>query len=148
MSGRGFSLVETVVAVGVLTVTAGLAAAGWQRFRDAVGLESGLRQVAADLQAARTLALASAGAVRLVFQAGAAGYVRERADDAGVFRVDATRTLPAGVRIAAINSEGDLAFSSRGTAENGTLTLRGRHGVRRAVVLNQRGRVTVQAAGS
>lgn len=150
MRGRrtGFSIVELMAALGILGVLVGGAVLGWARVADALRLDAGLRQLAADLQEARTLAVASASGVRVVFQVGSRVYRRERQDDAGVYAFRATRTLPEGVRIAGANSGGDLVFTSRGQAENGTIVLVGRRGVTRSLVLNQRGRVTVLQADS
>jgi hypothetical protein len=53
------------------------------------------------------------------------------------------RELPRGIRIADVNSGGDLVFSARGNAENGTVVLVDGRGLHATLRLNQRGRVTV-----
>jgi len=114
----------------------------------ALQLDAAAHEVSAELGAARDLAVASASAVRLVFPVGGDRYRRERAGDDGIYRLDRERALPSGIVIADANSGGVLSFSARGGAENGTIVLGDRRGVRRAVRLNQRGAVTVLAAGA
>jgi prepilin-type N-terminal cleavage/methylation domain-containing protein len=143
-----FSLLELLVALALVSVVLGTAALAWPRFDAAMQLDSGLHQIAADLHAAQTLAIASASRVRLVFVAGSDVYRRERVDDDGTYRQDLTRRLPSGIQVVTVNSGGDLVFSARGQGENGTVTLVDRRGTQRAVRLNQRGRITILAAGS
>lgn len=142
-----FSLLELLATLAILSVAAGSAILVWPRVDAALQLDAGLHQLATDLQAARSLAIASASRVRLVFQSETDTYRRERADDAGIYRTEARRVLPRGITVADVNSGGDLAFSPRGQAENGTIVLADGRGVRRALRLNQRGRITILAAG-
>lgn len=144
---HGFSVVELVIALGLTAVLGGMAALAWPRIDAAMQLDAGVQQLAADLHAAQTLAIASAARVRLVFTLGSSRYRRERADDAGTYRRDLERELPRGIRVGDVNSGGDLVFTARGQGENGTVTLEDRRGVRRGVRLNQRGRVTVLRVG-
>ncbi len=143
-----FSLLELLVALGLASVVLGTAALTWPRVNAAIQLDSGLHQIAADLHAAQTLAIASASRVRLVFTPGTDVYRRERVDDGGIYRQDLTRRLPPGIHVVAVNSGGDLVFTARGNGENGTVTLGDGCGTNRAIRLNQRGRVTILAVGS
>jgi hypothetical protein len=88
------------------------------------------------------VAIASAARARLTFARGAARYRVERADDAGA-APDAERACRAASAIADVNSGGDLVFSARGNAENGTVVLVDRRGLHASLRLNQRGRVTI-----
>ena len=142
-----FTLLELLTTVALVSVLTGGAALAWPKIDAALQLEAGLDQVAADLHAARTLASASASRVRLVFRSGASTYRWERADDTGTYSLADSRELPRGIAVADINSGGDLTFSARGQAENGTLVLVDRRGVRRSLRLNQRGRITILRAG-
>lgn len=142
-----FSLLELLATLAILSTLAGGAVLVWPRVDAALQLEGGLHQLAADLQAAHGLAVASASRVRLVFQSGTASYRRERADDTGTYRTEATRVLPRGITVAEVNSGGALVFSPRGQAENGTVVLADTRGVRRALRLNQRGRITILPVG-
>jgi prepilin-type N-terminal cleavage/methylation domain-containing protein len=138
-----FSLLELLLALALASILLGMTALAWPRVEAAVQLDAGLQQLAADLHAAQTLAIASASQVRLVFTPGTDRYRRERADDRGTYRYDLERRLPRGIRITDVNSGGDLTFTARGQGENGTVTLGDRRGTRRSLRLNQRGRVTL-----
>lgn len=142
-----FTLVELVVTLGAASVVLATAALAWPRVDAALRLDAGLHQVAVDLQAARTLAVASACRVRMVFTPGADRYRREQADEHGTYHRDLDRSLPAGIRVVTVNSGGSFVFSARGQAENGTITLADQRGTTRALRLNQRGRVTLLPAG-
>ena len=139
----GFTLLELVTVLAVLGIVAGVASLAWPRFEAALRLDAATHQLAADLHDARVMAVASAARARLTFTRGAARYRVERADDAGAWHPTAERALPRGIRIADVNSGGDLVFSARGNAENGTVVLVDRRGLHASLRLNQRGRVTI-----
>ncbi|MCC6766123.1 MAG: hypothetical protein IT293_15805 [Deltaproteobacteria bacterium] len=140
----GFTVVELAVVMGALGILAAGAVLGWARLEPVFRLDAATHALAADLHDARVRAVASAARARLVFTRGAASYRVEGADDEGTFHLTALRTLPRGVRIADANSGGDLVFSPRGMAENGTVVLVDRRGLRATLRLNQRGRVTIE----
>lgn len=139
----GFTLVELVATIGVAALVAGGGALAWARLEPVFRLDAATHQLAADLHDARVLAVAAAARTRLVFTRGAPSYRVERADDAGAFRLVALRALPRGVRVADANSGGDLVFTARGNAENGTVVLVDRRGLHASLRMNQRGRVTI-----
>jgi type II secretory pathway pseudopilin PulG len=144
---EAYSMIELVVALGLTSILLGTAVLAWPRLDAAMQLDSGLYQIAADLHAAQTLAVASAGRVRVVFTMGSAHYRREHADDQGDYHLDVNRVLPRGIRVVDVNSGGDFIFSARGQAENGTITLGDRRGTHRMLRVNQRGRLTLLAVG-
>ena len=139
----GFTLLELMTVLAVLGIVASVAALAWPRFEAAVRLDAAAHQLAADLHDARVVAIASAARARLTFIRGDVRYRVERADDDGSWRPSAVRDLPRGIRIADVNSGGDLVFSARGNAENGTVVLVDGRGLHATLRLNQRGRVTV-----
>ncbi len=139
----GLTLIELIVALTLVGAVAAGGALAWPRIEAALRLEAAVRQVAADLHEARILAIASAARVRLVFFRGGATYRVESADDDGAYHLTARRALPRGIRVDDVNSGGDLVFSPRGNAENGTVVLADRRGVHASLRLNQRGRVSV-----
>lgn len=135
-------MLELVVVMAIVVVVAAGSALVWPRIEAALALETGLHQLASELRVARALAVASAGRVRIVLRAGDGRYRRERANDGG-FETDRRGDLPRGIAVAAVGSGGDLTFSGRGDGENATVVLADRRGVRRTLVLNQRGRMTI-----
>jgi len=140
---RGFTVLELAIALALIAVAAGTAALVWSRIAAALRLEAGIHQLAADLHDARVVAVASASRTRLAFVRGQTSYRIERADDDGTFHLAMRRPLPRGLRVDDANSGGDLVFSARGNAENGTVVLVDERGVRASLRLNQRGRVTI-----
>lgn len=142
----GFSLIDLLVALAVAAVVVGTAVLGWARVDAAMQLDTGLHQVAVDLQAARTVAIASAHRVRVVFTVGSDRYGRDLADDAGQYHRDVDRILPRGIRVLTANAGAMVVFSARGDAQNATITLADPRGTSRALVINQRGRITILAA--
>jgi prepilin-type N-terminal cleavage/methylation domain-containing protein len=148
-SGRcGLTVVELMATLAVLGILLGGGVLAWPRIAATLRLESALHQLSADLAASRVLAVAAATRTRVTFARGATSYRLERAGDDGTFRLAARRALPDGVRVDDVNSGGDLVFSARGNAENGTVVLGDERGVQARVILNQRGRVTITRAGA
>jgi prepilin-type N-terminal cleavage/methylation domain-containing protein len=143
----GFSLVELVIVLAVAAVLAAGATLAWSRTAAALTLDRAVHQLAADLRGAQTLARASARRTRIVVVRGTGGYRREHERAPGDWVVDATFGLPPRITVADANSGGALAFSARGDGENGTIVLVDVRGSRRGVRLNQRGRLTLLAAG-
>jgi len=147
-AGRGFTALELLLTLALAGVVAAGAALVWPQVDAALRLEEGVHQLVADLHDTRVLAIASAAKARLVFVRGGGSYTLERADDAGAYHPSARRWLPRGVHVDDVNSGGDLAFTARGNAENGTVVLADTRGVRASVKLNQRGRVTIDRSGT
>ena len=147
MRHGGFTVVELLTAIAVLGIVLGTSGLAWPPIAAALRLEAASHQLAADLASSRALAVAAATRTRLTFVRGAATYRVERADDDGAFRTSLRRDLPRGVRVADVNSGGDLVFTARGNGENGTVVLGDARGAEVRVVLNQRGRVTITRTG-
>jgi type II secretory pathway pseudopilin PulG len=139
----GFTVVELVVVLGVLGVVVAAGALAWPRIEAALRLEAGIHQLAADLRTTRSRAIASSARARVVFTPGGARYRLEHADADDAFILTAERRLPDGIRVSDANSGGDLVFTGRGNAENGTVVLVDRRGLHASLRLNQRGRVTI-----
>ncbi|MBY0280359.1 hypothetical protein K2Z84_33925 [Candidatus Binatia bacterium] len=134
---RGTSLVETVLVLAVASILAG---AAWPRVADlldTVELRSACVRFASALARGRVAALTEGRSWRLRLD-GSSHFVLAPLDG------DASpEALPARVFFAAATSGGDVRFFSSGLADNASFTL-GVGDARRRVVVNQRGRVTVE----
>ena len=134
---RGASLVEMVVVLALGSVLLGAAWPSVARFVETVELRSATLRFAAALARGRVAALTEGRTWHL------------RLADARSFvlaPVDADQPperLPSGSFFAAATSGGDVRFFSSGLADNATFTL-GAGDARRRVIVNQRGRVTVE----
>ena len=133
----GASLVETVVMLGVAGILLGAAWPHAADFLDVVELRSAAVRFAAALSRGRTAALTEGRAWRLRID-GTSRFVMAPLDD------DAPpERLPDGVFFAGATSGGDVRFFPSGLVDNATFTL-GVGDARRRVIVNQRGRVTVE----
>jgi prepilin-type N-terminal cleavage/methylation domain-containing protein len=135
---RGVTLLELLVTLAVIGL---MAVAAWPRLTAmGAGLElrAGVMRLASAFLRARTAALARGRAweVRVLddrtFAVGAVGEAAVRTE------------LPPGVRFVRSTAGGVVRFSPSGRAGNATLVLAA-SGLRRSVVVNQRGRVSVRA---
>jgi len=135
---RGVTLLELLVLLGLFSVLAGAAAPYASQMMGALELRAGALRVASGFSRARFAALAHGRPWRVRVVGPAAFEVGAEGEEPG--RI----ALPGRVRFVGATSGGDVRFRPNGWAENATFTL-GRGNEMRAVVVNQRGRVTVRA---
>lgn len=153
----GFTLVELVAILSVLGVLGSLAFLQLQPLLAQVRLNSGARQVAADLQVTRMKAIAQNRRFRVTFRLATGDYVVDREDGAAWRRLilhghttngvdSAAIPLPSGVSIADVNSGGDVIFVPRGHVDGGiTITLSSQAGAgAQRVIVNLAGRVRIE----
>lgn len=134
---HGASLVETVL---VLAVTGIVLGAAWPRaadLLDVIELRSASIRLATALARGRSAALAEGRAWRLRVDGPTRFVVAPLDGDA------APQALPGQAFFASATSGGDVRFFPSGLADNATFTL-GAGEARRRVVVNQRGRLTVE----
>jgi hypothetical protein len=105
----------------------------------AVRLPLAARQLATDLGVARATAVLRNTRASVTFVTGGYTVAYEIGEPARV-----AATLPAGVRVLTTPVSGTLRFFPSGGADNGTVVLAGPGGRRRAVVVNQRGRIVIR----
>ena len=142
---RGLTLLELLVALGVVAVLAGIAVLEHQAIRARLALHLAAQQVASDVRVSRTRAVAENVSQRLAFASGADTYVTQRRS--GGRYVDAgQRRLPGGVRVVDCSArDSAMSFTPRGTASSfGTLIIENERGERRGVIVDIAGRVRVQ----
>lgn len=154
---HGLTLLEVTVAFVLLSIFVGIVFLGLQPFLARSRVHTAARQVASDLQFARTKAIAQNCRFRITFRADTQDYIVDR-DGEGTWQrhllhshstaevVNATISLPPGVRITAVNSGGDVIFLPRGSVDGGmTVTLGTSTGeATKQVIVNLAGRVRIE----
>ena len=136
---RGTSLVEMVVALAVAGIVLAAASPRAADLLDTIELRSASVRFAAALARGRAAALSEGRSWRLHLDGISRFVLAPLDDDAGV----AAEPLPTRVFFASATSGGDVRFFSSGLVDNATFTL-GVGDARRRVIVNQRGRVTVE----
>ena len=135
--GVGSGLVETVVALAILALLVAIATPVVSSVLAGVQLRSGTTRLCAALLRGRAAALAEGRPWELRLSSGDAFATGP------VGGVAVEEHLPRGVVFAGATSGGRVRFSPAGSAENATFVLSA-SGRERRVVLNQRGRITVE----
>ncbi|HEY8515363.1 MAG TPA: GspH/FimT family pseudopilin [Candidatus Binatia bacterium] len=136
---RGASLIETVVAVALVGVVLGVAWPSLASYREAAELRAATLRLAAAMARGRTAALTE-GRTWLLRLDGPRRFVLSPLDES----LDAPpEELPPDTFVADATSGGDVRFFPSGLADNATFTL-GAGDQRRRVIVNQRGRITVE----
>lgn len=154
---RGFTLAELLVVLGVLALLGSIAFVQLPPMLAQARLNSGVRQIAADLQAVRARAIAQNRRLRVTFRTSTHDYLVEIEDGASWTQLmlhshtaeeadAAFVALPPGVRITAVNSGGTVIFMPRGNVDAGMTVTLGAAAVAdtRKVVVNLAGRVRIE----
>ncbi|HZR82087.1 MAG TPA: hypothetical protein VFD92_13405 [Candidatus Binatia bacterium] len=132
----GWSLLECLVGIGVAAIVAAATVPGLARSLASVRLRTASLAVAAALARGRAGALAEGRTWEFRIVASDAFEVAALGSSA------AREKLPAGAEFGPATSGGTVRFTQSGTAENATIALR-LAGQETSVVINQRGRVTL-----
>jgi len=144
---RGFTLLELLTALALVTVLTGIALLGFARTLAGWRLSAAARQVVMDLKLTRARAILDSATHRLRFPVPGASYQHERQRPSGAYEpVGPPTQLPADIQVVDCTGAGSgISFRPRGTAGAfGTVTLRNRDGDQRAVVIDIVGRTRVQ----
>jgi len=154
---RGLTLFEVAFVLAVLAILGAIAFLQIQPFISRVRLYTGARQINGDLQFTRSKSISQNRRFRVTFRAATNDYIVERQENGTWYRhflhghsneevADATVAFPAGVRVVAVNSGGDVTFLPRGSVDGGiTITLGMTTGEEtRQVIVNLAGRVRIE----
>lgn len=141
----GFTLLELVVVLSLLTALAGIAVLGHAALRDRLALWTAARQVAMHLNLTRLQAIRDNVDRQLVFTPASERYQPQRLQGSTFVDAGAALPLPAGTVIAACTApEHAIRFRSRGNAlQFGAITLRNRRLQQRRVIVSIAGHVRV-----
>lgn len=155
----GFTLLELLLSITVVGILGAIVSLQLGPLLSHIRLDSGVRQVATDLQLVRMKAIAQNHRFRVTFRPSTRDYIVDK-DEGGRWQRqalhrhgsgpagNAATRLPAGVGIAAVNSGGDVIFVPRGHVDGGiTITLSAALGgadSTKRVVVNLAGRVRIE----
>jgi len=134
---RGASLVEMVLVIALASVLLGAAWPSVASYREAADLRSAALHLGAALGRGRAAALGEGRTWQLRLDGNRRWILAPLGDEAP------PEELPGAAFVAEATSGGDVRFFSSGLADNATFTL-GAGMQRRRVVVNQRGRVTLE----
>jgi prepilin-type N-terminal cleavage/methylation domain-containing protein len=142
-SGRGFSLLELIVVLSLVSILAGLGGLAHQTLRPRLNLSMAARELMMDLKLVRMRAVAEHVNYRIVFPGGSASYQPQRKVTGGYKNEGRPVSLPRGILIADCTArDGAISFVPRGTAGSfGTVTIRNETGEERHVSVNIAGQM-------
>ena len=145
-AASGLSILELVVAVGLMSILAGISALSHQALRPSLNLAMGVRQVVMDLHATRIRAVARNTNHRIVFPDGGTTYQLQRRGGSTYDDDGPPVTLPSGIAVLDCSASNDaISYRPRGNAGTfGTVTLQNTKGVVRKVIVDIAGQVRVQ----
>ena len=145
----GFSLIEMMVVVLILAIVAATAVPSLIAWRSGMNLRAAVNELRSDLESARARAVKENAKVTVAFVPTAGQYsVTYQDPDANTILLK-SQTLPAGVRIASENpvytlSSDRTSFSSRGTADPGTIVLANQKGKTSSISITFIGKIEVK----
>ena len=138
-TGRGFSVIELVITLAILGITAAIALPAWNKILTSFRLSSSARLIQSELQSLKIRSAAESASFRFVYGAAATNFEIQRDG-----KTLAIKPLADGVSIA---KAGVVTFSPRGTANGNRVRLMSRDGSCQQVVVSQTGRMrTCKAA--
>jgi prepilin-type N-terminal cleavage/methylation domain-containing protein len=143
---RGFSLLELLVVLALVSILAGIGALNHHAMQPRLRLSMAARQVVMELKGARMHAVARNVNHRVVFPSGGASYQRQRKKGSAYVDDGAPVPLPPGIVIADCTAVASaIGFRPRGNAATfGTVTIQNASGDTRRIIVDIAGEVRVQ----
>lgn len=139
---KGFSLIEMLVVISILAIAAVVTIPNMIAWRSGMQFRAAVNELRSDLESARTRAVKENAKVTVAFDPAAGQYLMTYQDpDTSTIILLKSQTLPAGVRIASANN---TSFSSRGTAQSGTIVLANQQGKTKSISINFIGKIEIK----
>ena len=142
----GFSLVELLVVIALISIVSAFAVPTWQRYAAKTDLKTAAREVMADLSNTKQRAVEeNLDVYRLTFNVVGNSYVLSRTDTGTVW-TKSVASFGNGISINSVNFSGGsiVSFQKRGTVSMGNMTLRNGLGSTATITVNSAGRTYVQ----
>jgi len=142
----GFSLVELLVVIALISIVSAFAVPTWQRYAAKTDLKTAAREVMADLSNTKQRAVEeNLDVYRLTFNVVGNSYVLSRTDTGTVW-TKSVASFGNGISINSVNFSGGsiISFQKRGTVSMGNMTLRNGLGSTATITVNSAGRTYVQ----
>jgi prepilin-type N-terminal cleavage/methylation domain-containing protein len=142
----GFSLVEIIVVILLISIVMAVAFPMWQKYRANTDLKSAAREVMADLSNAKQQAVAeNLDVYRLTFNVAGNSYALTRADTGVTIWTKSLASYGNSIVIGSVNFSGStVSLHKRGTVSNGNLVLRNGLGSTAKITVNITGRTYVE----
>jgi prepilin-type N-terminal cleavage/methylation domain-containing protein len=143
----GFSLVELIIVIALLSIVSAFAVPVWQRYAANTDLKTAAREVMADLSNAKQQAVEeNLDVYRLTFNVAGNNYALSRTDTGATSWTKSAASFGNGILIGSVNFSGGsmVSFQKRGTVSMGNLTLRNGLGSTATITVNITGRSYVQ----
>ena len=146
MDARGFTLLELIVVLAIISVASGLALWGAHAWMPDFRLNGAVRQVTLDLRLTRARAASEQASRRLVFAPDGDSYRAQRRNGGNYEDDGPVVSLPATIDLVGCSAPSSaITFSPRGSASSfGTITLRAPTGRESRVIVDIAGRIRVQ----
>ena len=149
---RGFSLIEMLVVIGILAITAIVTIPNVIAWRSGMQFRAAVNELRNDLESAKTRAVKENAKVTVAFDPTAGQYRMTYLDQVANTILLKSQTLPAGVRIDTENPTHTLdslpgnqtSFSSRGTAGACTIVLANQQGRTKSVGISPFAKIEVK----
>jgi prepilin-type N-terminal cleavage/methylation domain-containing protein len=142
---RGFSLIETLVVISILALTAIVTIPNMIAWRSGMQFRAAVNELRNDLEFSKTRAVKENAKVTVAFDPAAGQYHMTYQDPESNTILLKSQTLPAGVRIASGNNTSfSTSFSSRGTADTGTIVLANQQGKTKSISISPFAKIEVK----
>jgi type IV fimbrial biogenesis protein FimT len=140
---KGFSLIEMLVVISILVIAAAAAIPNMIAWRSGMQFRAAVNELRNDLESAKTRAVKENAKVTVAFNPTAGQYDMTYQDPDSNTILLKSQTLPAGVRIDSSTSF-STSFSSRGTADTGTIVLANQQGKTKSISISFIGKIEVK----